>query len=68
MAINGRFCMEEKLCPFDKAPCIKQKCAIFIEEQDCCALVLPLIKEKIKLRDYSEKRSDSSKFKAHLFD
>ena len=60
--------MEEKVCPFDKAPCIRQRCAIFIEERDCCALVLPVIKESVKLKDSSGNKSDSSRFKAHLFD
>jgi len=60
--------MSDKLCPFDKKPCIRQRCAIFVEERDCCALILPVTKERAVLRDRSEKKSDSSKFKAHLFD
>jgi len=60
--------MTEKLCPFDKEPCIGQRCAIFIEAHDCCALALPVKQGSRISRDISDKKSDSSRFKAHLFD
>jgi hypothetical protein len=60
--------MTEKLCPFDKEPCIGQRCAIFIEAHDCCALAMPVKQGSRISRDISDKKSDSSRFKAHLFD
>jgi len=56
----------DKLCPFDKQPCIRERCEVFREEQGVCSFCLISIPE----RPCGSSKDDrtSSKYKAHLFD
>ncbi|HUU75768.1 MAG TPA: hypothetical protein VMW63_06715 [Methanoregulaceae archaeon] len=62
--------MAEKLCPFDKNPCIREQCAIFIEKEDCCSLAIQkeIVAKRSGKEVQKERERDHSKFKAHLFD
>ncbi len=62
--------LTEKLCPFDKNPCIRERCAVYREEAGVCAFLLagrmgvgPPSSVKNRTGDQS-----GGKFKAHLFD
>lgn len=70
--------MKEKLCPFDKSPCIREVCMAFCEETGRCGLVQRQDSEKTAIAEATRK-SDSdarknddhqrkSRFKAELFD
>jgi len=59
----------EKMCPFDKKPCIRDQCAVFRDDLGRCAFLL--IGKSSDARLYSQKSSEDKsrgKFKAHLFD
>ncbi len=61
--------MTEKMCPFDKKPCIRDQCAVFRDDLGRCAFLL--IGKSSDARLYSQKSSEDKsrgKFKAHLFD
>jgi hypothetical protein len=67
---TGGGTMTEKVCPFDKKPCIRERCAVYREESGVCAFLLTgrrgsghSSSEKSEGNDRS-----SGKFKAHLFD
>jgi hypothetical protein len=65
---KGEGQLTEKVCPFDKKPCIGERCAVYREESGVCAFLLTM-----KSGTASRKKSDqddrsSGKFKAHLFD
>ncbi len=63
--------MTGKVCPFDKKPCIREKCEVFLEDTGICAFRLIGRTEKVKTASPTAKgneRSSSRPFKAHLFD
>ena len=67
---QGSDFMIEKLCPFDKEPCIRERCAVFREESGTCAFLLAGPGMNIP-RHPPEKSSgarSSSGYRAHLFD
>jgi hypothetical protein len=62
----------EKLCPLDKKPCIRERCAIFHEElQRCCWAISapsPLPPPRPEPNRKKQGYEKPSQFKAHLFD
>lgn len=66
------------LCPFDKNPCVRQKCAVWSEDTGACSFAsLPGLVRSLKTRPDSvqptpiKKESDSSgsgKYRTLLFD
>jgi hypothetical protein len=65
---NGRAgeILTDKLCPFDKQPCIRERCEVFREELGVCSFSLIGITGRARPAQKDEKTS--SKYKAHLFD
>lgn len=64
----GEGYLTEKVCPFDKKPCIGERCAVYREESGVCAFLL-MMKSGTSPRKKSDQDDRSSgKFKAHLFD
>ncbi len=62
--------MSELLCPFDKKPCIGDRCMVFREEPGTCAfrfIGMPG-KGSLPAARKDEDRSSSKRFSAHLFD
>jgi len=69
--INEGRCMTEKVCPFDKKPCIKELCAVFREDSGICSFRLIGTPRKVtppSLAKQGDDRSSSKGYKAHLFD
>lgn len=68
--------MTGKLCPVDKQTCVRERCAIWIEERGCCAwAVVPGMaaveapaKEAKAGRKKPEPEAPPSKYRVHLFD
>jgi len=62
--------MTEKLCPFDKKPCIGKRCAVYREESGVCAFLLKGGRANGLPSSQKSNADDQSsgKFKAHLFD
>jgi hypothetical protein len=66
----------EKLCPVDKQTCVRERCAIWIEDRRCCAwAVVPgaavtaaVGKEAKSGKKKPEPAAPSSKYRVHLFD
>jgi hypothetical protein len=56
----------DKLCPFDKQPCIRDRCEVFREDLGVCSFCL--IGSPVKKRPPQKDEKTSSKYKAHLFD
>jgi hypothetical protein len=67
---SGRETMTEKLCPFDKKPCIGKRCAVYREESGICAFLLARGTGTVQSSSQKGTADDrsSGKFKAHLFD
>jgi len=62
--------MTEKLCPFDKQPCIRERCAVFREDSGICAFLLAGQGRPVPGHP-AEKAGgarSSSGYRAHLFD
>jgi len=68
--------MTGKLCPVDKQTCVQERCAIWIEDRECCAWAVvpvsatPAAPEK-KAKAEKKKPEPSappSKYRVHLFD
>jgi hypothetical protein len=70
--------MKEKLCPFDKSPCIGESCMVFCEETGRCGLALCTGPHEMAVSDATRKsdkdarkskvQEKKSRFKAELFD
>jgi hypothetical protein len=58
--------MHDKLCPFDKQPCIGERCEVFREEAGICSFSLIGIPGKPLGPQKDE--PTSSKYRARLFD
>jgi hypothetical protein len=66
----GERTITEKVCPFDKKPCIRELCAVYREDSGVCAFLLAGKSghgHSSTKRENTDDRS-SGKFKAHLFD
>ncbi len=62
--------MTDALCPFDKKPCIGDRCMVFREDSGTCAfrsIGLP-VKGTLPAARKNEDRSSSKRYSAHLFD
>ena len=67
---DGGETITEKLCPFDKKPCIRASCAVYREDSDVCAFLLT---GRLGAGNTPTSRRNTDdrgggKFKAHLFD
>jgi hypothetical protein len=64
--VEGAAGMSDKLCPFDKRPCIKERCEVFREDVMVCSFSLP----GIPVKPFRPKKDEKtpSKYTAHLFD
>lgn len=63
--------MTDKLCPFDKKPCIGERCMVFREDSGTCSFLFTGIPVKVApppAASKNEDRSSSQRFSAHLFD
>lgn len=71
--------MTEKLCPVDKSPCVRERCAIYNEELRMCSWAIikvarseqETIHETGGAREPKQKKPQAekpSKYKVHLFD
>jgi hypothetical protein len=62
--------LTEKLCPFDKKPCIGERCAVYREESGVCAFLLAGGRGTGYSSPQKRNADDLSKgkFKAHLFE
>lgn len=69
--------MTEKtlLCPFDKNPCVMNRCAVWSEVHACCSFVMlpDLIRKKESdqekpVRPRTDTSSSSGKYRTLLFD
>lgn len=58
--------MTDRLCPFDKQPCIRERCEVYREELEACAF--RFIGGAAKMRPPPKEEKKSSRYKAHLFD
>lgn len=58
--------MTDKLCPFDKQPCIRERCEVFREELGVCSFCL--IGTPGRPAPAKKDEKSSSKYKAHLFE
>jgi inosine/xanthosine triphosphate pyrophosphatase family protein len=69
--VNVGTWMTEKVCPFDKKPCIRERCEVFREDSGFCSFSLIGKPGNVQAPSLSKKRdekSSSEKYKAHLFD
>ncbi|MCG7855182.1 MAG: hypothetical protein MIO88_04945 [Methanoregulaceae archaeon] len=63
--------MTDKLCPFDKKPCIGGQCMVFREDSGTCSFLFTGMQGKVpppSAARKTEDRSSSQRFSAHLFD
>ena len=62
--------MTEKLCPFDKKPCIGEQCMVFREDSGTCSFRFIGMPGKVTPPSAARKNEDrsSKRFSAHLFD
>lgn len=60
--------MSELVCPFDKNPCIGDRCMVFREDSGTCAFRSIGMPGKAPATKRTEERSSSKRFSAHLFD
>jgi hypothetical protein len=63
--------MTDKLCPFDKKPCIQDRCMVFGEDSRTCSFRFIGIPGRVTPPSgvrKNDERSSSGRFKAHLFD
>jgi len=63
--------MTDKLCPFDKKPCIGDRCMVFHEDSGTCSFRLIGMPGRVNPpvgAQKNDERSSSGRFKAHLFD
>jgi hypothetical protein len=58
--------MTEKLCPFDKQPCIGNRCKVYREDLGECSFLFIGRRDKTEMP--AKEGRDKSKFTAHLFD
>jgi hypothetical protein len=58
--------MTDKVCPFDKQPCIRERCILFREDDGICSFCLLGTPGK-PVRPKTEEKKPSG-YKAHLFD
>jgi len=65
---QGEGPVTEKVCPFDKKPCIGARCAVYREESGVCAFLLTMKSGTSPGEKSDQDDRSSGKFKAHLFD
>ena len=62
--------MTDRLCPFDKKPCMGSACMVFLDDSGTCAFrsIGLSAKGNLQAARKNEDRSSSKRFSAHLFD